>query len=107
LNQLHWRYCPVRYGMCFLSVATIALLFVLCQMFARPSTRADVAQRAPYDALRGRIMSGILVAAIGTLTYVLLYQFNNESVVRRLHIDRWLCWSVGIELCIGLSLLRS
>jgi hypothetical protein len=29
LNQLCWKYCPVRYGMCFLSLAVLALVVVL------------------------------------------------------------------------------
>jgi hypothetical protein len=29
LNQMHWKYCPVRYGMCFLSLAVLALIVVL------------------------------------------------------------------------------
>ena len=33
LNQLLGRYCPVRYGMCFLSIATMAFVFVLYDIF--------------------------------------------------------------------------
>jgi hypothetical protein len=29
LNQMHWHYCPVRYGMCFLSLAVLGLAVVL------------------------------------------------------------------------------
>ncbi|VTR92479.1 Uncharacterized protein OS=Oscillatoria nigro-viridis PCC 7112 GN=Osc7112_2999 PE=4 SV=1 [Gemmata massiliana] len=29
LNQMHWKYCPVRYGLCFLSLAVIGLSAVL------------------------------------------------------------------------------
>lgn len=29
LNQMHWKYCPVRYGLCFLSVTLIGLARVL------------------------------------------------------------------------------
>lgn len=29
LNQMHWKYCPVRYGMCFLTMAVLALTVVL------------------------------------------------------------------------------
>jgi hypothetical protein len=29
LNQMHWHYCPVRYGLCFLSVAALGLAVLL------------------------------------------------------------------------------
>ncbi len=32
LNQMHWQYCPVRYGLCFLSTATLAAIFLVCDV---------------------------------------------------------------------------
>ena len=29
LNQMHWHYCPVRYGLCFLGAATLGAVVVL------------------------------------------------------------------------------
>jgi hypothetical protein len=29
LNQMHWKYCPVRYGLCFLSLTIICVVVVL------------------------------------------------------------------------------
>ncbi len=29
LNQMHWQYCPVRYGLCFLNTAMLAAVFLV------------------------------------------------------------------------------
>ncbi|VTR93096.1 Uncharacterized protein OS=Kutzneria albida DSM 43870 GN=KALB_6274 PE=4 SV=1 [Gemmata massiliana] len=33
LNQMRWKYCPVRYGLCFLSLLVIALSLVMSDIF--------------------------------------------------------------------------
>lgn len=35
LNQMHWYYCPVRYGISFLTLAVLALALVLQEILAR------------------------------------------------------------------------
>ena len=29
LNQMHWQYCPVRYGLCFLSISVFGMLLLM------------------------------------------------------------------------------
>ena len=35
LNQMRWYYCPVRYGLCFLSTATLAAMLLIRDIFFR------------------------------------------------------------------------
>lgn len=90
LNQMHWHYCPVRYGMCFLSLATIALALMfqdvasglhrLGRKFDRTGAGGEI--RGPWFGTAIRL-SGCLPAILFAVGLVL-----QAGVVRspRLHV---------------------
>jgi hypothetical protein len=71
LNQVRWGYCPVRYGLCFLTLAVFVLLVVL-QDAAGRLRRFD-----PYGAA-GHILVGLL--AVGC---AIQFTFTDERLPRR------------------------
>jgi hypothetical protein len=75
LNQMHMYYCPVRYGLCFLSTATLAAILLLhdvCTHFqARCAARAH---------LRRTLTTGPLVLLGGVFVYQ-LFRTEWRSIV--------------------------
>jgi hypothetical protein len=65
---MHWEYCPVRYGLCFLSIATVAMLVTLRDFFSPSSTLRQrsldpVAHSRRHSWVDGaRILAGAIFA---------------------------------------------
>jgi len=85
LNQMHWHYCPVRYGFSFLSLTVVGLALVLADIFYLISTLAWLPNlfflvggvyqlmapdpRLPFERIEVFIIAGnlLLLAANGVL----------------------------------------
>jgi len=99
LNQLKNAPTPVRYGICFLSLAMMALMIVLHDCFdivkfylqKSPSLRASYA-RVHFSSICLSLLGAVLVGAI---------LFQILSADRKLKIDHWLCVFLGIDLVLA------
>jgi hypothetical protein len=90
LNQMRWHYCPVRYGLCFLSVATVAALVLLQDGL--------VVAQALCPGLR--LLALAAEVAVGA---VILYQFMRTSWrISPQWVDRFL---IAGNLVLGVALL--
>lgn len=86
LNQMHWHYCPVRYGMCFLSLAVLGFSLVLqttCSRFVALSWFPSMfflvtglfqnlypAARLPVELWETLIIAGNVLFLAGSLTLI-------------------------------------
>jgi hypothetical protein len=72
LNQMRWQYCPVRYGLCFLSTATLAALILVQDLcFTAPVTKSGTSvgpqerrRRALLPMLACLALAGAIVFAL-------------------------------------------
>lgn len=92
LNQLRWHYCPVRYGLCFLSLCVVALAVVLADLsrllgqwwagWVLPTTFALVAAwqfllpdpRLPRATVAALLVGVNLALVVGTLAILHMVQ---------------------------------
>jgi len=59
LNQLQWKYCPVRYGLCFLSLSVLACCVALYDV-------SRLLQTAPATSVDRSISSTVAISRMGT-----------------------------------------
>jgi hypothetical protein len=102
LNQVRWGYCPVRYGLCFLSLATLAALLFLQDALA-PGWRW-------YRGLPGlgwrrwacRALRALLVLPYLALAGAILYQLLWPERRLEMELDRVNCFLIGGNLLLML-----
>jgi hypothetical protein len=81
LNQMHIYYCPVRYGLCFLSSATLAAMLLLRDLvFSQPRPP----RQSPEWKWRRLWLSGLRLLTCLVLAGAILFQFHWAG--QRLHI---------------------
>ncbi|MBX9659362.1 MAG: hypothetical protein K2X00_12405 [Nitrospiraceae bacterium] len=114
LNQMLWHYCPVRYGLCFLSLAILCLSLVLQDVgrsIRKILTPGDCERAGPIRTqtfIRGARPGARAVAAVSLVPHVLMgigagVQFASPD--QRLEID-WLASAlIGINVVFGFTLL--
>jgi hypothetical protein len=84
LNQMHWHYCPVRYGLCFLGTATFAALVMLRDLALLCGQRLRV------------------VGSLGCLALLATALFQVAYVDSRLAIDNALTVPIALNAAVGL-----
>jgi hypothetical protein len=97
LNQLHLQYCPVRYGLCFLSLATLALIVVLHDL-SRGAW--EIASRVSASTLPG---SGVSVAR--ALAWAVIPVLTTLLICGQLLVTRQEVPGIDDSLSIGTGLL--
>ena len=102
LNQLIWCYCPVRYGLSFLSVATLAVILVLHDL-------ATVLQSAQYDMPDGRrfkLIYRIITGSIVPVVLTLIGMFQLFRTDARWVDEREMCLLIaGNIVCVTLAVV--
>lgn len=67
LNQMHWMYCPVRYGMCFLSLAVLALVVLLHDISRGFRTWSEQVRGRSYYLVLSLAHAPQVLLAVGVL----------------------------------------
>jgi hypothetical protein len=99
LNQLRWHYCPVRYGTCFLSTATLALAVAIWD--ATMLVRSWVLGSGWLSSFRCRVgqnAGAVLFCAVG------LAQIHLQG--QRWHHEYWISWTIGVNLVVLIMIAR-
>ena len=89
LNHLHWAYTPVRYGMCFLSLASIFLGLLL----------SDCAQYVVQFGWLGCLVRRVLIAVAGLAISWQLFQRVTNSI----EFDHLISVIIGVDIALLLA----
>jgi hypothetical protein len=74
LNQMHWHYCPVRYGLCFLSSATLAALVVARDLLFRIRPKPIDAHAVQTSQCRWRLIMTMRTVALMVISGAVFFQ---------------------------------
>jgi hypothetical protein len=95
LNQMHWQYCPVRYGMCFLTLSVIAAAVTL-QDLGTGMKRFVLRARAVGIPGKGARLAGEVLGVISLAAFA-----GGVLVQTRLAADPRLHGHLADELLVG------
>ncbi len=104
LNQLHWQYCPIRYGLCLLNASTLAALLVVqqsCAFINRLPARPTAAKKrcfiyhAPHQALPLGVAGTAFVQLFFAITRSGLSWIDDVQFAVNLLLDAAILLAVG------------
>jgi hypothetical protein len=83
LNQLRWYYCPVRYGLCFLSAASLAMLVLLRDLVSlRGNGKLESCMERPFWSYRCLSHPGFLCYVV--FGGAIIYQFPRHNLSQQI-----------------------
>lgn len=94
LNQMHWMYCPIRYGLCFLSLAVLSFVLTLSDVIHGFRVWSEQLRGSYPDVVlsAARILQALLVAAV-------LFQFKGLMRVELVRsLEDTLLWAINFLL---------
>jgi hypothetical protein len=103
LNQLHWGYCPVRYGLCFLGLAALGALLLLQDALAPGWTWYRGLSGLGWRRWARRALRALLALPYLALAGAILYQLLWPERRLEMELDRVNCFLIGGSLLLMLA----